>query len=90
MIFKRPPWSENSVLTNSISNRDRIIKGKTENQDDDGQDDQRTAAQICIRSRNTKPEMIVRKFLFSHGFRYRLFDSRLPGQHPQCPGIPPL
>ena len=25
--------------------------------------------------------MIVRKFLFSHGFRYRLFDSRLPG-HP--------
>lgn len=46
MIFKRPPRSENSVLTNSISNRDRIIKGKTENQDDDGQDDQRTAAQI--------------------------------------------
>lgn len=35
----------------------------------------------AIKSRNTKPEMIVRKFLFSRGFRYRLHHSRLPG-HP--------
>jgi DNA mismatch endonuclease (patch repair protein) len=33
-----------------------------------------------IRSRNTKPEMLVRKFLFSHGFRYRLHDKKLPGK----------
>lgn len=32
-----------------------------------------------IRSRNTKPEMIVRKFLFSKGFRYRLHNKTLPG-----------
>jgi DNA mismatch endonuclease (patch repair protein) len=33
-----------------------------------------------IRSRNTKPEMLVRKFLFSRGFRYRLHDKKLPGK----------
>ena len=32
-----------------------------------------------IRSTNTKPECIVRKFLFSHGFRYRKHDKRYPG-----------
>lgn len=34
-----------------------------------------------IRSKDTKPEIIARKFLFSKGFRYRKNDSRLPG-HP--------
>ena len=33
-----------------------------------------------IRSKNTKPEMLVRKFLFSKGFRYRLHDKKLPGK----------
>lgn len=33
-----------------------------------------------INSKNTKPEMLVRKFLFSKGFRYRLHDKRLPGK----------
>lgn len=31
-----------------------------------------------IRSKNTKPEELVRKFLFSQGFRYRKKDARLP------------
>lgn len=35
----------------------------------------------AIKSKNTKPEMLVRKFLFSRGFRYRLNHPRLPG-HP--------
>ena len=35
----------------------------------------------AIKSRDTKPERIVRKFLFSRGFRYRLCHQRLPG-HP--------
>ncbi len=34
-----------------------------------------------IRSKDTKPEMIVRKGLWSKGFRYRLNSPRLPG-HP--------
>ena len=35
----------------------------------------------AIRGRDTKPEMIVRKGLWSRGFRYRLNHKRLPG-HP--------
>lgn len=34
-----------------------------------------------IRSKNTKPEELVRKFLFTAGFRYRKHDKRFPG-HP--------
>ena len=33
-----------------------------------------------IRSRNTKPEELVCKYLFSQGFRYRKNDKRLPGK----------
>ena len=32
-----------------------------------------------IRSTNTRPECLVRKFLFSQGFRYRKHDKRYPG-----------
>jgi DNA mismatch endonuclease, patch repair protein len=33
-----------------------------------------------IRSKNTLPELKVRKFLFANGFRYRLYASNLPGK----------
>lgn len=33
-----------------------------------------------IKSADTKPEEIVRKFLFSKGFRYRKNDKRFPGK----------
>lgn len=33
-----------------------------------------------IHSTNTKPEEIVRKYLFSKGFRYRKNDKRYPGK----------
>ncbi|HEV7346868.1 very short patch repair endonuclease [Telluribacter sp.] len=33
-----------------------------------------------IRSRNTKPEILVRKFLHASGFRYRLHVKALPGK----------
>lgn len=35
----------------------------------------------AIKGKDTKPELLVRKFLFSRGYRYRLNHSRLPG-HP--------
>ena len=35
----------------------------------------------AIHSKDTKPELMVRRFLFAQGFRYRLNDPRLPG-HP--------
>lgn len=34
----------------------------------------------AVRSKDTRPEWIVRKCLHSHGFRYRLHDRRLPGR----------
>jgi DNA mismatch endonuclease, patch repair protein len=33
-----------------------------------------------VRSKNTKPEMMVRKFLHGQGFRYRLHVATLPGK----------
>ena len=33
-----------------------------------------------IKGKNTKPEMLVRKFLYSNGFRYRLNVKTLPGK----------
>ena len=33
-----------------------------------------------IKGKNTKPEILVRKFLFSKGFRYKLHDKKLPGK----------
>ena len=33
-----------------------------------------------IKGKDTKPEMIVRKFLHSNGFRYRLHVKDLPGK----------
>lgn len=43
--------------------------------------EQRHCCMSAIKGRDTKPELMVRKFLFSRGFRYRLNDPRLPG-HP--------
>lgn len=33
-----------------------------------------------IKAKDTKPELIVRKFLFANGFRYRLHEKTLPGK----------
>lgn len=33
-----------------------------------------------IRGKDTKPEMIVRRYLWKHGYRYRLNHRRLPGK----------
>ena len=43
--------------------------------------DQRHKNMAAIHSKDTKPEMIVRKGLWNRGFRYRLNSPRLPG-HP--------
>ena len=43
--------------------------------------EQRHRTMASIRSKDTKPELIVRKFLWNRGFRYRLNNPRLPG-HP--------
>jgi DNA mismatch endonuclease, patch repair protein len=33
-----------------------------------------------IKGKETKPEILIRKFLFSEGFRYRINDERYPGK----------
>lgn len=43
--------------------------------------EQRHKNMASIRSANTKPEILVRKYLWRQGFRYRLNNPRLPG-HP--------
>ena len=42
--------------------------------------EQRSYNMSRIRNKNTKPEELVRKYLFSQGFRYRKNDTRLPGK----------
>ena len=39
----------------------------------------RSRNMAAIKGKDTKPEMIVRKYLFSKGLRYRLHDKKLPG-----------
>ena len=41
---------------------------------------QRHANMAAIKSKDTKPEMVVRRYLWGHGFRYRLNHPRLPGK----------
>lgn len=42
--------------------------------------EQRSYNMSRIHGKNTKPEELVRKYLFSQGFRYRKNDVRLPGK----------
>ena len=42
--------------------------------------EQRHRNMAAIHGKNTKPEMMVRKYLWSHGFRYRLNHRGLPGR----------
>lgn len=41
--------------------------------------EQRHRCMASIKSRNTKPEVLVRKFLFARGLRFRINVKRLPG-----------
>lgn len=41
---------------------------------------QRSRMMGRVKSKHTVPEMIVRRLVFSMGYRYRLHDKRLPGK----------
>lgn len=43
--------------------------------------EQRSKNMAAIRSKNTKPEVYLRKLLFAKGYRYRIADKNIPG-HP--------
>ncbi|WP_236558718.1 very short patch repair endonuclease [Arthrobacter sp. 9V] len=42
--------------------------------------EQRSAHMAKIRSKNTKPELVLRSLLHGEGFRYRLHGRQLPGK----------
>ncbi|MGN1256462.1 MAG: very short patch repair endonuclease [Bacteroidaceae bacterium] len=42
--------------------------------------EQRRRNMAAVRAKDTKPELEVRRYLWSHGFRYRLNHPRLPGK----------
>lgn len=42
--------------------------------------EQRHHCMSNVKSKDTKPEILVRKFLFSHGYRYRVNRKDLPGK----------
>jgi DNA mismatch endonuclease, patch repair protein len=42
--------------------------------------EERSRNMAAIKSVDTKPEWIVRRLLFSLGYRYRLHDKKLPGK----------
>lgn len=42
--------------------------------------EQRHLNMMAIHSKDTRPEMLVRRYLWSRGFRYRLNHPRLPGK----------
>lgn len=41
--------------------------------------DKRSYTMSQIRKTDTKPELRARKFLFKHGFRYGVYNKKLPG-----------
>ena len=41
--------------------------------------EQRSHCMAAVKGKDTKPEMIVRKYLFSMGLRYRVNNRNLPG-----------
>ena len=43
--------------------------------------EQRSRCMASIHSKDTQPELLVRHYLFAHGYRYRVNHPRLPG-HP--------
>ena len=47
--------------------------------------EQRSRNMSAIKSKNTKPEIKVRKVLHSMGYRFRLHSKDLPGSPDICP-----
>lgn len=42
--------------------------------------EQRYKCMASIRGKDTKPEIFIRKYLFSRGYRFRINGKRLPGK----------
>lgn len=52
----------------------------TQSRSDTPIDPARSAQMRLVRSKNTRPELAVRRALFALGYRYRLHSKKLPGK----------
>ncbi len=41
---------------------------------------QRSNNMFSIKSKNTKPELVIRKLLHAKGYRFKIHDKKLPGK----------
>ncbi len=57
-----------------------FLIGKNELMADVHEPEVRSYNMSRIKAKDTKPELLVRKFIHSHGFRYRLHVKKLPGK----------
>jgi DNA mismatch endonuclease (patch repair protein) len=69
-------WSDEEGVNQFIGNKDTRILGRMDIVDSTT----RSRMMAQIRSKDTKPEMEVRRFLHAVGFRYRLHDRKLAGR----------
>jgi DNA mismatch endonuclease Vsr len=65
MRFAVAHWYSECVTTRGMDNLTRA---------------QRSATMARVRSRNTKPELAVRRLVHALGYRYRLHGANLPGK----------
>ena len=63
-----------------LSCAESLVRWRKGTQLDTISQERRTANMAAIRSRNTAPEVVVRKFLFRKGLRFRLHPKGLPGR----------
>lgn len=62
-----------------MNERHRVARG-VERVGDRVNREQRSRIMAAVHSRDTKPELAVRKIVHGLGYRYRLYDTRLPGR----------
>ena len=53
---------------------------RDENRTDNLSEEQRKHTMRMVHGKDTKPELIVRRLVFSMGYRYKLHDASLPGK----------
>lgn len=77
----QPVWTEKGIGLSPVRQYEYAKNESIKAMPDRMTKEQRHRCMAAIRGKGTKPELLVRKYLFSRGFRYRLNHPRLPG-HP--------
>src|SRR3989442_5328713 len=73
-------FSDGLAATKSVGNTAKPAQDDLHSQMDTLTRSERSKRMALIRSKNTKPELLVRKIAHSCGYRFRLHASQLPGK----------